>query len=206
MRYIFLMIMALCLQGQPAMANDGPRYQILQTPATLRADNIEIRAYEEALIASVMVITDSWRGAANRAFDPLAGYIFGRNNRSEKIGMTSPVATTKTQTPSGDTVWQVQFFMPERYQLETLPSPAESYINLERLPETVFAAIRFSGHASGQKAQANFAKHEKVLRQRLAEMDMQIKGEAHYAVYNGPWTPPSFRRNEVLIAVEWPER
>ena len=71
-----------------------------------------------------MVMTDSWRGAASRAFDPLAGYIFGRNNRSEKIGMTSTVATTKTQTPSGDTVWQVQFFMPERYQLETLPSPA----------------------------------------------------------------------------------
>ena len=188
------------------MADDGPRYSVLQTPPSWAQQNIELRDYEEALIASVMVMSDNWRGAANRAFDPLAGYIFGRNSRSERIGMTSPVATTKTVAPSGEDVWQVRFFMPDRYQLESLPVPAESYISLEALPETIFAAIRFSGHASGQKAQANFAKHEAILREALRQEAFQIVGEAHYAVYNGPWTPPLLRRNEVLIPVERPHR
>ena len=188
------------------MADDGPRYRILETPEILQQESIELRQYEESLIASVMVRSDSWRGAANRAFDPLAGYIFGRNNRSEKIGMTSPVATTKTQAPDGEAVWQVRFFMPARYQLETLPVPADSYINLESLPETVFAAIRFSGHASGAKAQANFAKHEAQLRQALNQQEITIIGEAHYAVYNGSWTPPILRRNEVLIPVALAKR
>ena len=185
------------------MADDGPRYSLLQTPLSLTEQAIEFRHYEKSLVASVMVKTDNWRGAANRAFDPLAGYIFGRNSRSEKIGMTSPVATTKTVAPSGESVWQVQFFMPERYQLDTLPLPAERYISLNSLPETVFAAIRFSGHASGQKAQVNFAKHEEILRTALAREMIEISGEAHYAVYNGPWTPPAFRRNEVLIPIEF---
>lgn len=183
------------------MADDGPRYSLLQTPPSFAQHNIELRSYEEALIASVMVMSDSWRGAANRAFDPLAGYIFGRNSRAERIGMTSPVATTRTIAPTGEDVWQVRFFMPTRYQLESLPIPAENYIALESLPETIFATIRFSGHASGPKAQANFAKHEAVLRKALAQEEIKINGEAHYAVYNGPWTPPLLRRNEVLIPV-----
>ena len=183
------------------MADDGPRYSRIQTPPSLTQQNIELRDYEEALIASVMVISDSWRGAANRAFDPLAGYIFGRNSRAERIGMTSPVATTKSVAPSGEEVWQVRFFMPTGYQLESLPIPAENYIRLEKLPKTVFAAIRFSGHASGQKAQANFAKHETLLRKALGQEEIEIIGEAHYAVYNGPWTPPPLRRNEVLIPI-----
>ena len=204
MRYIgfFIFVLAFCLQGQRVMADDGPRYNIVQTPASLAQQNIELRYYDEALIASVMVMTDNWRGAANRAFDPLAGYIFGRNSRSERIGMTSPVSTTKTIAPTGEEVWQVRFFMPARYQLENLPIPAESYISLNALPETAFAALRFSGHASGQKAQANFAKHEAILRTALDQEEIKISGEAHYAVYNGPWTPPLLRRNEVLIPIE----
>ena len=204
MRYfaIIALCLALCLQGQFAMADEGPRYRLLETPSFLKNQAIELRHYEESLIASVMVRSDSWRGAANRAFDPLAGYIFGLNNRSEKIGMTSPVATTKTQAPDGEAVWQVRFFMPTRYQLETLPMPAEGYISLESLPETDFAAIRFSGPASGAAAQANFAKHEAQLRQALTQQDISIISEAHYAVYNGPWTPPMLRRNEVLIAIK----
>ena len=176
------------------MADEGPRYQILDAPAAFASQNIEVRLYEKAHIAIVKVDSRNWRGAANAAFQPLASYIFGDNERGENIGMTSPVTTHKQ-----DELWEVRFFMPHRYDRNNLPNPQSPYVQITTMDAVTLAAIRFNGPANGAGATANFAKHEDKLRAALASQNLPDKGAAHYAVYNGPWTPNIMRRNEVLI-------
>ena len=179
-----------------AMADEGPTYQIMDTPAALHEVGAELRDYDASLVAYVQVETQSWRGAANRAFDPLAGYIFGSNKDGLRIGMTSPVSTTRK-----DDVWQVRFFMPHSYQKSDLPAPMSPYVALAEVPAARYAAIRFNGPANGGRAEAHFASYEAKLRDALDEAGLPADGAAHYAVYNGPWTPDIMRRNEVLIAL-----
>ena len=52
----------------------------------------EIRDYEATLFTSVKLSAKAYSEASSKGFSILAGYIFGKNERSEKISMTSPVA------------------------------------------------------------------------------------------------------------------
>ena len=183
------------------MASDEPRYIKEPVPAILAEAGIEIRRYDAVLIASVTVRGDSWRDASSVAFRPLANYIFGANEGGEQIGMTTPVTTHQLSAQDGS-LWEVRFFMPERYRANTLPAPQSPYISVDEQPNARFAVIRFSGHAQNTKGVENFAKHEAQLRKLLAQADLRDDGVAHYAVYNGPWTPAILRRNEVLITLE----
>ncbi|MGC6518173.1 MAG: SOUL family heme-binding protein [Candidatus Puniceispirillaceae bacterium] len=183
------------------MASDEPSYQSLPTSVAWQDQAMEIRLYESVLIASVRVKGASWREASSYAFQPLANYIFGGNERGEKIGMTTPV-TTHQIGDEADKLWEVRFFMPPRYEMETLPVPQSPYVSLYKAEAAKFAVIRFSGAAQNQAGQENFARHEAKLRKAMSAADMATDGAAHYAVYNGPWTPNIMRRNEVLIALD----
>ena len=182
------------------MASDEPRFITQSVPSALQDIGAEIRLYDKVLIASVRVQGRTWRDASSMAFRPLANYIFGENSQSEKIGMTTPVTTHMVANDQGP-VWEVRFFMPERYAMATLPDPQSPYIRLDEQDKRRFAVIRFSGSARDQTGMTNFARHEAKLRDALTDAGLDAGGVAHYAVYNGPWTPNIMRRNEVLIAL-----
>ena len=57
-------------------------------------NTFEIRSYEETLFTSVKLSTTGYENSSSKGFSILAGYIFGGNERNEKISMTSPVAMT----------------------------------------------------------------------------------------------------------------
>lgn len=205
MKKLFATIIAgmVLLAGGLAMASQEPHYKITDTPAALSSINAEMRFYDEVLIASVRVQGDTWRDAASAAFRPLANYIFGANAGKEKIGMTTPVTThrvTRSDANEG-AVWEVRFFMPPRYNVASLPAPESAYVRIEAQQAVSYAAIRFSGSARNEKGMRNFALHEDKLRKALRQSGLADDGVAHYAVYNGPWTPSVMRRNEVLIAL-----
>ena len=92
------------------MSSDEPRFVKEQVPTILQIwQNIEIRRYDEVLIASVKVQAESWRDASSLAFRPLANYIFfGANGSQEQIGMTTPVTTHQVATDKGP-MWEVRF-------------------------------------------------------------------------------------------------
>ena len=67
------------------------------------------------------------------------------------------------------------------------------------MKEEYFAVIKYSGRSSDE----NFTKYSKILYEKLLDDKILINGFAIKATYNPPWTPPPFRRNEVMFNVKW---
>ena len=172
---------------------ESPEYEVER-----RMGEIEIRRYEPYVVAETCV-SGSLERAGTGAFRRLAGYIFGGNStvagESTKIAMTTPV----TQERVGDE-FRVRFMMPSSYDLETLPTPNDDRVMLERVDAQRLAAIRYRGRWS----KAGYERHLEALEETLAANGVPSVGEPIWARYDPPWTPWFLRRNEVLIAVDEP--
>jgi hypothetical protein len=158
---------------------EEPSYVVLRT----LEKGIEIREYDPQIRAT------SQTGQENRSFGVLSEYIFGNNDRSEQIGMTAPVVT------HGD---KMSFIMPIRYNLESLPKPLNTQIEIDQVQRYTIAVIRFSGFTSPKKMDEEA---EKLL-VALEGNGIRTNGEPFLMRYNPPWTLPFLRRNEVAVKVE----
>jgi hypothetical protein len=127
--------------------------------------------------------------SGNQAFGNLADYIFGNNEDGTKIAMTAPVLQQKTV--SG---FEVSFVMPKEM---TNPPKPNTDLQISRVGEKLMAAARFSGMASD----ALFDSRGKKLLEAIAESSFTPVSEVLFARYDGPWTLPMLRRNEVLVEV-----
>ena len=123
-----------------------------------------------------------------------APVVQARAGRSESIAMTAPVV----QQPAGGESWSIQFIMPSKYTMATLPQPNDPRVRLVEIPARTFAVVRFSGLG---KADA-VARHEKALDAALAGSAWRASGEPVTWYYDPPWTVPFLRRNEVARPVE----
>jgi len=173
------------------MSNECPEYEVER-----RIGDIEIRRYQPYIVAETFV-GGSLERAGTGAFRRLAGYIFGGNRTasggSTKIAMTTPV----TQERVGDE-FRVRFMMPSEYDLESLPTPNDHRVRLERVGAQRLAAIRYSGRWS----KAGYERHLAELVEALAANGLATSGEPIWARYDPPWTPWFLRRNEVLVALD----
>ena len=86
-----------------------------------KLDNVEIREFKNLIYASYIPINDIDR---NNSFRNIANYIFGGNNRDEKIEMTSPVIIILHNQN------EMAFIMPKKYTLNSLPKPNNNKIKL----------------------------------------------------------------------------
>lgn len=188
-RTIFLF--ALVLASGVAMAIEKPKYQVIE-----KFGDVQVRHYESMIVARTRV-TGSFEGAGNAAFRRLAKYIFGSNQRDQKISMTAPVSQTP-DTADVDGYW-VTFMMPAKYRLEDLPKPEDSAIELVKLPPRTMAAIRYRGGWSEELYKKNEAKLKQAVR---ASTSWKIIGEPVWARYNSPMMLPMFRTNEILVPVK----
>lgn len=188
------------IQAAPAVigwrvGTEEPPYE-----AESLADGVEIRHYGPRIAAVTTVGAD--RDAALRlGFGRLAGYIFGDNGGvsgagpvgGQKIAMTAPVA----QTGGRDDGWDVQFYMPARSTIDTLPEPNDDRVRLAEIPAQSVAVLRFSGDRGPDAV----AEHTARLREVLREYGFEADGEATAWFYDPPWTLPFLRRNEIAIPV-----
>lgn len=94
---------------------ESPRYTSVETH-----DAFEIRDYAPRRHAEITV-TGTQREGASAAFRILAGYIFGRNQPSDAIGMTAPVGQQPVAEDRQE--WIVWFMMPSRYTIDTQRQP-----------------------------------------------------------------------------------
>ncbi len=182
------------------MATERPTFTLVS-----QADDIEVRDYPAFVVAETQVTGERGR-AGSDAFGRLAGYIFGGNGGSQKIAMTSPVVQTGTeiamtapvvQTATAEGTWRVQFMMPLKWTLETLPTPNDARVTLKAMPARRLAAIRYSGTWS----EANYAEHLAVLVAAMKKQGLEAKGPPQWARYDPPITPWFLRTNEILIEV-----
>jgi len=108
-------------------------------------DLFEIRSYEATLFTSVKLSTKGYKKSSSKGFSILAGYIFGSNDRNEKIAMTSPVAMTLEDSMT------MMFMVPRKLEKEMLPKPDQSIIEFKVEPAKTVAAISFNGWANDKK-------------------------------------------------------
>jgi hypothetical protein len=209
MRNIGLIVMALFVNSCTSAEKSGyykgyelPVYSVIKSEG-----DIEIRDYQPALLAEVKA-EGTREEAVKKGFRILAGYIFGANSVKETIAMTSPVAqkpvsekismTTPVFQVSAGNEWLVQFGMPKKYSLETLPKAKDERIVFRLSAPKQIVAIKFSGRWSDALFNENSSRLEKF----IAENKLKPLSAPGFAYYDDPFTLPWNRRNEILIEVK----
>lgn len=155
-------------------------------------DGFEVRAYTPATYAGV-IKEGRMMETGSSGFRDLAGYIFGGNDRQEKIAMTAPV----TFRPSGDST-EMLFMMPKGFTPENLPAPDNKNIRMWTEPAIHMAVLRFSGFASNR----DIERKGQELLSLMQQNGIQPEGDLIFMAYNPPFQVLN-RRNEVAYAVNW---
>jgi hypothetical protein len=154
-------------------------------------DQFEIRSYKATLFTSVKLSSKKYKEASSKGFSILAGYIFGNNNRNEKIAMTSPVSMSLKDSTT------MMFMVPKKYKKETLPQPNLSNIKFKEEPAKTVAAINFSGWANDKKIK----KYKQKLKDALEKEGILYKNRFQFLGYNAPYEVFN-RKNEIIVELE----
>jgi hypothetical protein len=171
------------------MSIEQPTYEVVS-----RSNGIEVRDYDEYWVAECrMENVADLQDASSRAFGRLFNYISGENSAGQKIAMTSPVQ----QMPS-KSGWLVSFVVPKDVSLGSIPVPANSSIDLRKIPRGRYAALQYSGLWNDKKFQVKSAE----LLGAVSAAGLVVDGPVSSAVYNPPFMPPFLRRNEVLVRLK----
>jgi hypothetical protein len=168
---------------------EQPEYSVVAT-----SRRYEIRRYAPYLAAETTVDGD-FDSTGSTAFRRLAGFIFGRNSQGLKMNMTVPVTRQRTDANS----YRYRFVMERAYAEDELPRPVDDSVALVRVPAGHYAALRYRG----RRNEARYRRAEAELLAALERDGVEVSGPPVGAVYDGPFTPPALRHNEVLIAVDW---
>ena len=198
-----------------AMAIEEPAYEVLS-----ESPDYQLRRYAPLVVAE-MDVDGSFEGAGNDAFRPLAAFINGANTGAVKIGMTAPVTqrrgteneTARESSSTGEKIgmtapvtqrvtaegrYVVQFIMPTRYTLDTVPRPTDDRIRLRSEPGRVVAVHRYSGTWSEERYRDRLS----ALESAIARDGLQVTGDPVWARFNSPFALWFLRRNEIWIPVE----
>ena len=154
-------------------------------------ETIEIRQYEASLFTSVQMSSNNYRKTSSKGFSVLAGYIFGGNDKEEKIAMTSPVAMSLKDSTT------MLFLVPKKYTRDNLPVPNDSSIEFKDVPEKKVAAISFGGWANDSK----IASFKKKLIGVLNSKGIKYTDNFYFLGYNAPMEVFN-RKNEIIVELE----
>ena len=151
----------------------------------------EIRNYETTLFTSVKLSTKGYKNSSSKGFSILAGYIFGNNERNEKIAMTSPVSMSLEDSMT------MMFMVPKKFNKGLLPKPNQSGIEFKEEPAKTVAAIRFSGWANDTKIE----KYKQELKAALDAEGIKYSNRFYFFGYNAPYELFN-RKNEVVVELQ----
>lgn len=173
-----------------AMAIEEPSFRVIESDPPF-----EYRFYPSYVVAETELAGD-FDAASQTGFRRIADYIFGNNQAqsggSRKIAMTAPVTIEPKQQG-----WRMHFVMPGSETLASLPKPNSPDVKLRTVSEHYVASIRFSGFTTESAIQEQTDK----LLAWMSSKRLVANGPVQVARYNGPFTLPWLRRNEILIPV-----
>lgn len=151
-------------------------------------DRFEVRTYDEQLFTAVQMDGSRYRDVSGRGFSILANYIFGGNDRNQKIAMTSPVSVSLEDSST------MMFMVPRSFTKEMLPKPDRQEIEFRVEPAKTMAAISFGGWANDSK----ISKYREILIEELEKAGIDHTGKFYFFGYNAPFELFN-RRNEVVV-------
>ncbi len=169
---IIISILAVVMSYTLKQKTERQNYRLVKT-----MQEIEIRFYPKAILATLKSPSETYTGNNNTNFRKLADYIFGSNQHSDKISMTSPVHMEKNSDGSS-----MSFVMPSKYTMEELPKPNDKNIELHYSDEGYYAVVKFGGYAN-EKIILN---KETELKQKLSEHSITHNNKFVYLGYNAP--------------------
>lgn len=149
---------------------------------------IEIRDYQARLFTNVPLTNEGYKQNASNGFSKLGGYIFGANQRNQKIAMTSPVSMSLGEDAS------MQFMVPAAISEDELPKPNQADITFKQEPQKSMAVITFSGWASD----TTIKEHKDALIAVLKANGIQHSNQFYCFGYNPPYDL-FFRKNEIAV-------
>lgn len=158
-----------------------------------KEDDFEIRYYPPATFATIQSSAKNYRELSGSGFRKIAGYIFGNNEFSSKIAMTTPVHMDINNEGSS-----MSFVMPSAYDINNLPRPNDANVKLHQTPGEYVAAIAFGGFAND----ASIKKYAAELEKALGNKGIKSIGHFRYLGYNPPYQLVG-RKNEIIVTVEW---
>jgi SOUL heme-binding protein len=186
-----IILLIILLQSFTIMSTnktEEQKYNIIQ-----RYKDFEIRFYPSATIATINSNAKTYKDLSGPGFRKLAGYIFGGNESSTKISMTSPVQMDINETAS-----TMSFVMPSAYTKEKLPKPNDPNVKIKNTADEYVAVIRFGGYASDKDLKF----YSEKLQNLLKENGIHSLGNYRFLGYNPPFQFFG-RRNEIIVAIEW---
>ncbi len=89
--FIFGIILIGFIVVQLFALNSQRNIETYEYVVNKKYDTFELRSYEATLFTSVKLSTKGYNNSSSRGFSILADYIFGGNEKNQKISMTSPV-------------------------------------------------------------------------------------------------------------------
>ena len=190
---IVLTVVFIAFQSFMSISNSNIEKQQYRVVKAERG--FELRYYPPATFATVKSSAKSYRELSGSGFRKIAGYIFGDNESSTKIAMTSPVHMDINEKESS-----MSFVMPSNYDVKSLPKPNDARVEIHQTSGEYAAAIEFGGFAND----ASIRKHAEELKQLLDEKGIKTIGNFRYLGYNPPYQIIA-RKNEIVVAVEWNE-
>jgi hypothetical protein len=149
----------------------------------------------------------------NGAFRNLFRYITGENEGATEIAMTAPVLMDESEALSKGTKITMtapvfmkerseqqvmSFVMPADFTIQSTPKPTNPDVWITEVKDYKVVVIKFSGLLSD----SNVETQTQILNSWIAKNGYIAVSEPINAAYNGPFTIPWFRHNEVLIEVE----
>tara|TARA_Y100001970_G_scaffold86216_1_gene108648 strand:+ start:923 stop:1534 length:612 start_codon:yes stop_codon:yes gene_type:complete len=178
-----------------SMALEEPNYKIIKS-----SENYEIRKYSDRLAVEVEFSSES------SGFRYLFNYISGENTTSEKISMTVPVTqstkidmTVPVTQSKIDGKMLMQFYLPSKFSIKNAPIPTNKRVKLVTIEGGYYAVKRYSGRTS----KTNYKKHLEKLKENLILDNIETLDDGIKAIFNGPFTLPILRRNEVMMKINY---
>ena len=196
-KYCLIILLFNIFSIKQTMSYEEPKYKTIKT-----SDVYEIREYDDRLAVEIEYSNE------DSGFRYLFNYISGENKSSEKVKMTVPVTqsvkinmtTPVTQSSQGGKM-KMQFYLPSKFTIKNAPQPTNERVNLIIMKGGVYAVISYSGRLTNR----NYSKHYKQITNQLNKDNIEFIEPAIRATYNGPFTLPIFRRNEIMIKINYNE-
>ena len=150
------------------------------------AGKFELRDYPSLTLVETRM-TDS---GGNSGFGRLFSYITGRNERSQKIAMTTPVFMSGDESHAA-----MAFVMPAGLTTDQVPKPMDKSITIREVSADRFAVLCFNGRHNVK----NEAEALAQLKTWMATEGLSVLSPPVFAYFDPPWTLPFLRRNEVMV-------